>query len=199
MINARPFCRLIFFGFALGIIACGTASPPVSFYSLNALAVETSSAPAAPVLAIGVGPVVLPGYLDRPQLIVRSGPNHLRIDEYHRWAGRLNQEIVRVLSENLMILLKSSRVAPIPWASDFNPDIAVRVEVFAFEAAADGAVRLRANLILTDRRPSGLPEQAWTVDLTQQSPEAGYDAIVATQSRLLADVSRQIAEAIARR
>ncbi|MDA8137418.1 MAG: PqiC family protein [Desulfobacteraceae bacterium] len=181
--------------FTAGCIACSATSAPVSFYSLSALCPPNRHSSQATAPSIGVGPVILPGYLNRPQMITRTGANQMHIDEYHRWAGDLEQDMVRVLTENLMVLLGPDRIAPIPWPSDFNPDITVRLEVFAFEGSTDGTVHLRASISIADRRAAGAARM-WTVDLTQQTPKHGYDAMVAAQSQLLADLSRQIAEAI---
>lgn len=184
---------------AAGSTACGITSPDVSYYSLSSLVAHGDRASASPsVPSIGVGPVALPDYLDRPQLITRSGPNQLRVDEYYRWGGALKQEIVRVVTQNLMTLIGSDKIMPIPWPGDFNPDMTVRLEVYAFEGASDGSARLRTTVTLAYRNPGSTP-LAWTVDLKEQATSRAPEEIVAAQSRLLAQLSRQIAEAIVRR
>jgi uncharacterized lipoprotein YmbA len=68
----------------LGLGAC--ASTPSRFYLLNTLpASETVPATAAgrgPV--VGVGPITLPKYLDRPQLVTRASRNQLTLGEFDR-------------------------------------------------------------------------------------------------------------------
>lgn len=184
---------------SLGMTGCGTTSPAVTFYALSPVSIQSAVAsPTQAAPTIGVGPVTLPDYLDRPQLITRTGPNQMKIDEYHRWAGALEQEIVRVITQNLITLLGSDRVAPIPWPGDFSPDITVRLEVYAFEAASDATARLRATVTLGNPRSGAMPV-TWTVDLEEQAENSAYEALVAAQSRLLAQLSRQIAGKIGNR
>jgi uncharacterized lipoprotein YmbA len=139
--------------------------------------------------------VALADYLDRPQLITREGPNQIRVNEFHRWGGALDSEIARTVAENLMTLLGSDQIMPIPWPGDFHPDLIVRLEIYAFEGAADGRARLRTTVAVTDRR-SGSPALIWSTDLVEQAASRDPEASVAAQSRLLATLSRQIADRI---
>src|SRR5262245_19194049 len=40
-------------------------------------------------VSIGVGPVIMPGYLDRTQIVTRSGPDRVKLASFHRWAEPL--------------------------------------------------------------------------------------------------------------
>ena len=65
---------------ALPLLICmlsGCASPPVHFYTLSAEAAAGAAGPATVgvELRIAVGPISLPEVVDRPQIVVRSGPN----------------------------------------------------------------------------------------------------------------------------
>ena len=51
--------------------------------------------------AIGVGPIVIPGYLERPQLVTRDAKGELEIWSYHRWAESLDLGIAATLAEAL--------------------------------------------------------------------------------------------------
>jgi uncharacterized lipoprotein YmbA len=80
---------------SLGLGAC--ASTPSRFYLLNALATpETIPSPATsqgPV--IGVGPITMPRYVDRPQIVTRVGRNQLALGEFDRWAEPLQNNVSR--------------------------------------------------------------------------------------------------------
>ena len=56
-------------------------SPPVHFYQLSpeATAGAVGSATVGTELRIAVGPISLPEVVDRPQLVVRSGPNQVTL------------------------------------------------------------------------------------------------------------------------
>jgi hypothetical protein len=122
----------------------------------------------------------------------------MNIEEYHRWAGRLQDEISRVLLENLRLLGASPRIDRAPWPAGFRPELIVTVQLTTFEAFPDGTARLVGSVTLADLRPSAAPA-SWNVHL--QEPVAGRapSDLVAAQSRLLAALSRQIVDALARR
>ena len=110
---------------ALGALA-GCVSlkrtPEARFFALRPVAerprAETPGTPMAEDGAsiVGVLPVLLPGPLERPQLVTWSGPGEVRIDEFLRWAEPLDSGIVRVLVEDLATLLPSQRVIRAPWS-----------------------------------------------------------------------------------
>ena len=107
------------------LAGCGGSSPRVEFYTLNPLSdiQAQSNTPATDrKISIGVGPVEIPEILDRPQIVTRTGPNKLSIDEFHRWAGRLDEGFAGVLAENISLLLSTDQVAVYPWPADFKPN-----------------------------------------------------------------------------
>ena len=52
-----------------------------------------------------VGPVSVPAVVDRPQIVVTTGPNQVRLDEFNQWASPLQNNIARVVAENLVAML----------------------------------------------------------------------------------------------
>ena len=100
------------------ISGCRGTTPPVRFYTLNAVIEHTAGEPDPKIrqnLAVGVGPMEIPKSIDRPQLITRTAPNTLSVDEFHRWAGSLREDFVRALTANLAVLLKTDQVTAYPW------------------------------------------------------------------------------------
>ena len=58
----------------LSLAACAGGNAPVHFYMLSPLAkTESAAILNTDMPAIGVGPVTMAAYLDRPQIITRSG------------------------------------------------------------------------------------------------------------------------------
>ena len=107
------------------LTGCGSSPPPVEFYTLNSISAMTPQVnPAAPDqnITIGIGPIEIPEILDRPQIVTRTGPNKLKVDEFNRWAGPLKAGFGQVLAENISLLLATDRVAVYPWEIDFKPD-----------------------------------------------------------------------------
>jgi uncharacterized lipoprotein YmbA len=61
-------------------------------------------------VAIGLGPVTFPEYLNRPQVVVRGSRNQLQMAEFARWAEPLVENFSRVLAENLSSLLATNHI-----------------------------------------------------------------------------------------
>ena len=76
----------------LAIMAGCATTPPSRFYILEPVKTDAAAQPSEPATAVGVGPVELPKYLDRPQIVVRSGANELFYDETRKtcrvWSRR---------------------------------------------------------------------------------------------------------------
>ena len=120
---------LLFFG-------CRGSSPKTEFYTLNAIGNSRTDAKPEPVgqpISIGVGPVTIPQVLDRPQIVTRTGPNKLQIDEFHRWAGRLDEDFARVVAENISMMLATEQVAVHPWDVSFKPLYQIILDIQRFE------------------------------------------------------------------
>ena len=74
----------------------GKQSSPTRLYTLTALAREGSPQPAGGQgLAIGVGPVELPEYVNRPQIVTGDSGNELRRAEFEQWAEPLETNFTR--------------------------------------------------------------------------------------------------------
>ena len=64
---------------------CGS-TPPSHFYTLSATA---KPAALSSSVSVSVGPVAVPAVVDRPEIVVRTGPNEVWLDEFNRWASPL--------------------------------------------------------------------------------------------------------------
>ena len=75
---------------------CTHDSKPVQFYMLTADTGGVSNT-SHPVIKqgplIGLGPIRIPEYLSRPQMVVATSDNQYQLSEDHRWAERLDQNI----------------------------------------------------------------------------------------------------------
>jgi len=178
---------------ALG--GCLGGSPPSRFYLLSPLPVSESPATAASGVAIGVGPVALPEYLNRSQIVSRAGENQLQLAEFDRWAEPLGKNFTRVLVLNLSTLLSTDRMALHPWNRSTPIDYQVTVAVARFEAGPDEKISLLARWSIVDagKRETLLMRKS---SFTEPIASNGYEATVESMSRAVAALSREIAEAI---
>lgn len=188
---------------AVSLVAAGCASTiPSKFYTLTPPKAVNATAGVTPVEegdVLAVGPVRLPDYLDRPQIMTRSEGNEIRMAETERWAGSLQEDVSRVLVENLSFLLSGKHVAVVRWSSamqtmaPFQKRLAV--EVLRFEGPPGGTVILKARYALFG--PDGKKVISAGESIVRE-PASGsdYESLTAAMSRALATFSREVAAAV---
>lgn len=187
---------LIILSSGIWLSGCAGTSPPARFYTLSAMGVADTggTGAAAPDAGIGVGPLSLPDYLDRQQIVVRSGRNEIQIAEYHLWAGSLQDEMLRVLAANLALLLASERVYAFPWSRSHLVAYTVPVRISEFDGSLNGKVLLRAQWTVIDSSRRALATRESNIEETVEGFE--YAALAAAHSRALEGLAREIAAAV---
>jgi uncharacterized protein len=175
----------------LVVLAAGCASPMSRFYTLGA-----ANAPAATAsdLSVVVGPVSVPAVVDRPQIVVTTGPNQVRLEEFSRWASPLQNNISRVVAENLVAMLGTPRVILSSQTLGADADYRAAIEVQRFESAPGEATTLDA--VWTVSRTKDGKSQTGRTTVREVAADKGYDALAAAHSRGLARLSRDIADAV---
>jgi uncharacterized lipoprotein YmbA len=178
---------------ALVMLAAGCASTPESrLYTLSP--VPTTPAPAPAALSVAVGPVSVPAVVDRPQIVVSLSPNRVWLDEFNRWAAPLQNNIARVVAENLVGMLGTPRAALYSQTVSADADYRVAIAVQSFDSAPGEAATLDA--MWTVSRAKDGKSQTGRTSVREPTTEKGYDALAAAHSRAVARLSRDIAEAV---
>src|SRR5262245_40965576 len=187
---------------ALFILGCGSFSAkpdPSRFFTLSALpplVPEAAKAPAeSPGISLGIGPITLPGYLDREEIVTRVAQNQINLSENDRWAEPLEDNFTRVLSQNIATILRAERISAYPWAIDKKPVYQVEVEVLRFEADAKQQVQLVARWLIRNTSQKDSARYRET-RLSKAAQGGSIENSVAALSDVLADLSREIAAAI---
>jgi len=210
---SRAWALIAGLGGAL-LAGCAT-TPPSSFYTLTPI--EAAAGRETDIgdggIAVGIGPVVFPQFLDRPQIVVRGSPNRLELNEFHRWGGTVQDDFLRVWGENLAHLLGSSRIVIFPTESRMAIDFRITAEVVSFAAQPDGQVVLKVRWAVMDQylertlaahediyRSPILPRPRVLAGATQDDGPAADEigrwepeAVVAAMSRVLGEFSRDVA------
>jgi uncharacterized lipoprotein YmbA len=118
----------------------------------------------------------------------------LDLGEFDQWAASLQDGVVRVLAENLSLLIPTDRVVLHPWPRQTAVDYQVTVEVTQFDKTMGGEVVLAARWSLAAADgPELLMRKA-----RYSAPAGGqdYEATVTAMSRTLEALSRDIAAAL---
>ena len=174
----------------------GCGSSRETYYTLSAGA-AVNGAPSAnseSTYSVAVGPITLPEVVDRPQFVLRAGPNEVTIVELHRWAGPLKSEIPRIIADNLAADLNVKRVAAYPQSAGDNADYRVLVDIQRFDSTMGESVTIDA--LWTVKRASGGTLRTGRSTARESGSGGTYEAVAAAHSRALATISREIAEAI---
>jgi hypothetical protein len=173
-------------------ITIAAPSDPARYYLLEP---EASPAEAArPVLpAFGVGPVRLPAYLDRREIVTRAGPGRLELSGADRWAAPLDLLFIGVLAEDLRAALPAREVSNWPWPLATSPDWSVSVDVQRFDGEPDGTAVLEARWTL--RRGGAVATQGATV-ARERRAAPGLAGTVAALGKTIGVLSRDIAAAV---
>ena len=181
----------------LALASCAD-SQPTRYYTLAALpAAPDAALPATPrALTVGVGPVTLPPYLDRPQLVTRDGSNRVVLADIDSWAEPLDGLFSRVLAENLAVLLRTDDVLLLPQRRLIPLDYQVEVDVTRFDVDTSGNAVLDARWWVLDQDGERLLRNGHST-ITEPNQTGDHTAAAAALSRALGTMSNEIAQAIA--
>ncbi len=179
---------------ALLVLAGCATTPPPTFYQLS----ETASTQLSGLqrgLAVGVGPINVAPYLDRPQIVIRGAGHKLELSEFNRWVEPLTDSISRVIIINLSNELQSTRVFKIPRRNKTIPlEFRVEIDIARFDGELGGDALLVARWTLYGRQDKALVTQVSII--RESSGGEGFDLLIAAQNRTLQNLSQEILAAI---
>ena len=177
----------------LVISGCAPTPPPTYFQLEEPANIQLSGIERG--IAVGVGPLNLPSYLDRPQIVTRATEHQLELSEFNRWAEPLKESMLRVIAVNLSNKLESTRIFGNPRRSSGVPlEFKVEINVARFDGRLGGEVLLVARWILADRESQVISTKVSII--REQSSGDGYDALIQAQNETLRKLSDEIADAI---
>jgi hypothetical protein len=181
---------------ALFFVGCRSQSP--RFYTLSPIqedqVISKKKSPAQNAV-IGIGPVKLADYLDQSMIVTRTSDHQAVKAEFDRWVGSLKDNFINVLADNLGVLLSTERIYLFPWRVSVPIDYQVVVDVVRCDGRLGDAVWLEVRWsILKGPEKKLLKTHRSSIREPVSGPD--YAALVAAQSRALAKLSQEIAEAI---
>src|SRR5215831_8780518 len=182
-------------GIALFVLSgCLGSTPPTQFYLVPSMT-GGDTAPSVSSgqrdLTIAVGPVTVPPYLDRQQLVTRTSRVKLALADFDQWAGPLADTIVRVLSDDLAPMIPTERMVLFPWPRNIDPDYQIAVEVLQFDRGPGNLVVLVARWSLLDRDGKELVMRK--ARFSQAAGGADYEAMVTAMGQTLETLAQDMA------
>lgn len=176
----------------IALAGCGLITAPRTisprFFVLNAVAPSSGE---RSDLTIGLGPISLPSYLDRPEMARRVDANQIAYDPEARWAEPLQGNFQRTVAANLVLLLGPTRIEYFPWYRTETFDVIVTIAVSRFEVQPDDTVLLLARWSVR----SGDNVTQLVRETMYSRPAGSPDQNAAALSAVLAELSQEIAAA----
>lgn len=181
---------------ALLLNACMSGGPATKYYALfSDKNVQPLPEGITNIASIGVGPIVLPDFLENPSIVSVSSSQRVVVSGYHVWAGDLKDGISRVLSDNLGAYYESSNVWAFPWDVRTRPQYQVRVEFLDLSGERGKSVQLKAKWSLIDSKADSLVALG-QVSFSEKTSDESYDEYVGAVNRNLHQLSLALAEKV---
>jgi uncharacterized lipoprotein YmbA len=184
----------------LALAGClGGASAPTNFYMLSSLSPTPAKTPGASAegrIRIGLATVVVPEYLNRNEIVVNLDNTVYQLAEFNQWAEPLNDNLTRVLAENLTNLLQDDTIT-VFLSSDSSIPTDYRLEVDVLRL--DGNLGSQAALVVQWALLEAEEDELILMRRSEyQEPAADntYKGLVLAKSRTIETLSRDIAAAI---
>ena len=176
---------------ALLLASCGS-SPAVRYFGLEAIGVAYQrDAADAPVLA--VGPIRVPDYLKRPQMVTRGQGSEFLVDDFNRWAEPLDEAIHRTIASNIDGLLDSVIAVAFPSGAVLEIDYRLFGRIDRFDADSGGNVTLDVQWGIGDASGDVLTAARRGRYQSRANQANDPAAIAAAMSDTLEQFSRDIA------
>lgn len=201
--NKTSFVRWMFLlSLIFTLAAGGCVSIPVSpgprFYTLRTQ--DESEVPQkfniAQDIIIGVGPVRIPEYLNRPQIVTQDAKKMLTFAQFDRWGESLDIALTRLIGADLSVALPQANLNIYPW----NLAIPVKYQVFAdviqLESELQKDLFFVVQWSLIDAQNNKMLFMKRSEFRKPVIPQ-NYSGLVETLSSACASLSSEIAEKIA--
>jgi uncharacterized lipoprotein YmbA len=161
------------------LTACMGTSPPSQFYMLEPLTPNFANAShpgQESRLTLALAPVKISHYLDRAQIVSAAGKNTYQLDELHRWAERLDENMTRVMLQNLTQALATDVVLTTSKRAQ-QSELRLAVNVLEFHVDAEQQAKLVAQWQVNRGDAVVLSQQT-----THQVPVASEDIALKVQA-----------------
>lgn len=187
--------RLVAVCFAMAVSGCLSipTSPTPRLYALSAINENRVSKkiniPSGPI--IGIGPVNIPEYQNRPQIVTINKEKMLKFDEFDRWGESLDVGVARLIREDLTVMLPGAKLTMYPWTPAIPVKYQVVAEIVQLDSELDKNMFFAVQWMVID------VQNAKTVmikrfEFRQPIIPQNYSGVAKTLSKACASLSSQI-------
>ena len=131
---------------AIFVVSACSSSPPVRYFSLNPIDADFRQDPDDAVM-LGLGPIRMPDYLNRSQIVWRGANAEMRVNQFSRWSEPLAKSLLRIVSTDVDNLLQGVVVVVFPYEPFVRDQVDYRLvgDVNRFDAESTGQVVLEVQ------------------------------------------------------
>jgi len=174
------------------LAACASGSAPVRFYTLAPLANVPVQATATKTIgSVGIGPIEMPAYLDRQEIVLPTSKHRRDLAEFDLWIEPLKANMTRTLSENVAVLLDDSSVYGFPWSTSLRVKTQVLIDVVQFDGVPGEQATLIARWTAVDG-DSRIILASNRVNVSVPMQGDTYEALANAMSIALLNLSKDI-------
>ena len=177
------------------ILSCAKSSKPVEYYMLDASVGidnnQTLKGDEGPM--IGLGPIRLPEYLDRFQMVIAVSENKYKLIDGHRWAEKLDQNISLALFKTLPGQLGTDKMIRYPWPQRPGVDFQVKIDILELNIDQNGQSQLIAQWSIKSKDETILNKRS---SFTAQASTTDIDKMVQAQSECLTKLGQEIVSSL---
>jgi uncharacterized lipoprotein YmbA len=174
------------------VSGCLGRSPEVRLFTLGSQS-QLERSERAPELAVLIGPVRLPSYLERPQIARRLGGGEVQLDEFNRWVGGFEENLIRALTEGIRRQLGSARVVGYPSRVPFPMDYRVRLDVDELIVDESNRLRLQLRWVIASEVEGERPSLS-TFEREIAAGNRSVEALIEAHDRVLSELAQAIAD-----
>ena len=146
-------------------------------------------------IALGIGPVEIPEYLCRPQIVTMLDDSVIQIAEFDRWAEPLKSNILRVITENLSHLLNTNQITTFPWKNSLPKEYQIEIKLLRFDGKLGNDLFLNTLWRIVDSKTTKSLVIERT-EIREPTKLSDYKSFVNAQNRALATLCKEIAVAL---
>ena len=185
---------------ALALAGClGGQSPSTNFYMISPLSPSpagTNPEPAAAPVYIGLETVVIAEYLNRNEIILNLDNTSYQLAEFNQWAEPLDDNLTRVVEENLSKLLRADSIEVFLASQSSIPiDYRLEIDVLRLDGNLGGQVTLIAQWALLEIEEDDLVLMRRDMYQEKAAGPTVRDLVLA-KSRTIDQLSRDISEGV---
>ena len=178
------------------VTACVHDAKPVEFYRLSAdvgLKQNAKFAVNSKELIVGLGPVRIPEYLNRPQMMVAISDNQYSVSEEHRWAEKLDQNILLALYKALPAQLNTEHVLRYPWSQRQDINYQVSIDILDLTIDAQGQSQFMAQWSIKLKDKASVDKR---FECSLPASSSDYALMVKVQSECLTQLGQAISKSL---